>query len=151
MNCRPSLRPPRAECTDESARSARAGLGGQLSAAVDLSDFGLIDVAPHPALARLNGAHQRMPALVVVPRCVLVFRRIAAAHLAALQAHAQRHPAVSHFYAVFALVPLCAGGLHMIQMRAVAGHRISPSTGTLASWMRSGRRGFTKMISEGLA
>jgi hypothetical protein len=44
---------------------------------------------------------------------VLVFRRVATAHVAALQAHAQMQPRIAHFQALFATLRL---GLHLLQV-----------------------------------
>jgi hypothetical protein len=56
-------------------------------------------------------------------RGVLVFRAIAAAHVAAAQAEPQMDPSVSHFEAFLAAI---TAGLHfvdLIQVRALLGHR----------------------------
>src|SRR5687768_9657402 len=63
----------------------------------------LVDVAPSPLLVRLGGADQWMPRLLEVPGRVAIRRVVAAAHLSALQAHAQVHPPAVDLDALLAL------------------------------------------------
>jgi hypothetical protein len=51
---------------------------------------------------------------------VLIFGRIAAAHLPAHHAHAQMNPGVAEFYALFANVCFGGGELDLIEMFALA-------------------------------
>jgi hypothetical protein len=57
--------------------------------------------------------------------CVLVFRRIAAADVAALQAQTQVDPGVTCLDTVFANARLCVRELDLVEMRALR-HRFSP-------------------------
>jgi hypothetical protein len=61
----------------------------------------LIDVAPLPTSARVC-LHNRMLCLIEVPRCMFPRRRIAAANVSALEAHAQLRPLRSFLKALFA-------------------------------------------------
>src|SRR5258706_13728147 len=73
----------------------------------------LVGVAPHPPLARLDGADDRMFRPVVVLRGVLVLRRVAAADVAALEGEAEVDPVVAHIQGLLTSllrVP-CAGAL----------------------------------------
>lgn len=64
--------------------------------------FELIDVAPAPILAGLKRLDDRMRGVMKVLGGVLVFRRIAAANVSALQAQSQVDPTVPHFQALLA-------------------------------------------------
>jgi hypothetical protein len=55
----------------------------------------LVHVTPEPLLAGLGRGYNRVLRGVVVPGGVLVFGRVAAAHVAALLTHAQVHPSVA--------------------------------------------------------
>jgi hypothetical protein len=57
---------------------------------------------------------------------VLVLGRIAAAHVAALQAHAQVHPVIAGLYAVFANVLVGGSNADLVQVSALGSHFISP-------------------------
>jgi hypothetical protein len=63
-----------------------------------------------------------MLALVEMFGSVLVFRGIAAANVAALEAEPQMYPSVSGFDTIFTDVLLCAGDPDVIEMRACNGH-----------------------------
>lgn len=54
---------------------------------------------------------------------VLILRGIAAAHLAALQAHSQMHPGVAGLDALFADVLVCPDDFDLIEMRTLR-HRL---------------------------
>jgi hypothetical protein len=53
---------------------------------------------------------------------VLVFRRIAAAHMATAQTHPQVHPTVAHFQAFFAAFAIWLYALDLIEMGTFIGH-----------------------------
>src|SRR5438876_7625824 len=84
----------------------------------------VIHVAPGPALAGQRRAYQRMPSLIEVRPGVLVLRRIAAAHVAAGKAQPQFHPGVAGLDAIFTLALTGAGDFDLIEMVALAGHKI---------------------------
>ena len=65
-----------------------SAVDGDEAVSTHLSRRDLIDIAPSPFFARFGGAHERMIGLTEVFRGVLVFGRIAAANVTALQAHA---------------------------------------------------------------
>src|SRR2546427_10296841 len=60
-----------------------------------LFDVDLIDVAPAPALPGLGRLHDRVAGRLEMPRRVPALRGIAAADVAAGQAHAQLHPGIA--------------------------------------------------------
>jgi hypothetical protein len=64
--------------------------------------FDLIDVTPAPILARFDRLHNGMFGPVKMFGRMFVLRRIAASHMAALQAHSQVNPSVTHLQAFFA-------------------------------------------------
>src|SRR5438874_13655165 len=55
----------------------------------------LVGVTPQPALTRFKGTDHRVLHAVEMFGGVLVLRRVAASHVAALQAESQMHPRVS--------------------------------------------------------
>src|SRR5580692_11203033 len=63
-----------------------------------------VDVAPAPVLSRLDRLDDRVLAAMIVLGRVLVLRGIAAAHMAADQAHPQMHPRISRFQTILASV-----------------------------------------------
>jgi hypothetical protein len=82
-----------------------------------------VDVAPAPVFATLGGLDEGMAGLVEVGAGVAVFRRVATAHLAAFQAHAQVDPGIAGLEAFFAAPGV---GLDLLQefrdVRAVRCH-----------------------------
>src|SRR5215204_1072616 len=62
----------------------------------------LVDHAPGPLLAGLDGAQHRMRRFARVRAGVTIRRGVAAADLAALLAHAEMHPAVAGLQALLA-------------------------------------------------
>src|SRR4051795_886313 len=62
----------------------------------------LVDVAPEPVLARLDGLDDGVAGGMEVLRRVLVLRGIAAADLAAGETQPQMDPGVAHLQALFA-------------------------------------------------
>lgn len=80
--------------------------------------FHLVDVAPAPSLAGLQRLHNRVFGAVEVLRGVLVFRRVAATDMPALQAQPQVHPGVTHLQALFAAFGVRRHWLDLIQMLA---------------------------------
>jgi hypothetical protein len=69
-----------------------------------------------------------MLGVVKVLSRVLVFRRITTANVAALQAHAQMHPGIPGFDAIFAHTLVGFRKLHPIEMSAFSGHTAAPVT-----------------------
>src|SRR5437016_490445 len=65
-----------------------------------------------------------MPSLIEVPPGVLVLGGIAAAHVAAGKAQPQFHPGVASLDAIFALALVGAVDLDLVEMVALAGHKI---------------------------
>jgi hypothetical protein len=57
----------------------------------------LVDIAPAPAFAGFEGAHDGMLCSVEMFGRVFVFRRVAAADVATLKAQPQMNPSVAHF------------------------------------------------------
>src|SRR5208337_1480049 len=88
----------------------------------DFSRIDLVHVTPDPALAGLDGAHQRMRCAMKVFGGVLVLRGIAASHMAAFQAESKMHPSVADLDAVFADMQLGVRDFDLIEMCAACGH-----------------------------
>jgi len=63
-----------------------------------------VDIAPQPSLSWLERANHRMVNRLVVLRGVFVFRRVAAADVAAVQAEPQVDPGITHGQAFLASV-----------------------------------------------
>jgi hypothetical protein len=61
----------------------------------------LVDVAPQPVFARLEGLHDGVLGVMKMLAGVLVFGGVAAADVAAFAANAEMHPAVARFKAFF--------------------------------------------------
>jgi hypothetical protein len=80
--------------------------------------FDLIDVTPAPILARFDRLHDGMFGPVKMLRGVFVFRRIAASHMAAFQAHSEVNPGVTHLQAFFASGSARANILYGVEMLA---------------------------------
>src|SRR5580698_9715586 len=78
-----------------------------------LVDVDLVDVAPAPIFSGLDRAHDRMTFGVEVGCGMTVLGRIAAANLAALQAHAEMDPGVSDLETFLAALGM---RLHMLDM-----------------------------------
>jgi hypothetical protein len=95
---------------------------------LDIAGRQLIRVAPNPALAGFDGAHQRMTGLLEVLGGMLILRRVATSDMTAAQAQSQMHPAVADLDAVFANVFVRASDLDLIQMAAAYWH-LSSYTG----------------------
>src|SRR5690349_1798466 len=74
----------------------------------------LIDIAPGPALSRLDGAHHGMAAGMEMFGSVLVLGRIAASHMATLHAQAQMDPGVAYLHAVFTDMRVALGNFDLI-------------------------------------
>src|ERR1700677_882852 len=79
-----------------------------------LVEIRLIDVAPTPVFSWFDGSHDRMPGFVEVGRGMGVPGGIAAANLAALQAHAEVNPGISGFETLLATLGARLHLLHMI-------------------------------------
>jgi len=80
--------------------------------------FQVVDVAPAPSLTGLERLHDRVLSAVEVLGGVFVFRRVAATHMAALQAQPQVHPAVTHLQALFAALGVRSDLLDLVEMLA---------------------------------
>jgi hypothetical protein len=80
--------------------------------------FDLIDVAPAPILARFDRFHDGMFGPVKMFGGMFVLRGIAASHMAALQAHSQVNPGVTHLQAFFASGSARANILYSVEMLA---------------------------------
>src|SRR5687767_8875151 len=81
-------RPPAGRCPDRAYAGLRDRPGiGFLS--IIFSEGYAVDIAPAPVLAGLHRAHDRMARCAEVPRGVAVLRAVAAAHVAARQAHSE--------------------------------------------------------------
>src|SRR6267143_6893119 len=83
----------------------------------------LVNVAPAPALPRLERGDDRMPGFLEMLGGVLVLRIVAAADVPARPAQAQMHPGVSRREAFLAAVGVGRSCLYGFQMRAASGHR----------------------------
>src|SRR5215467_7287789 len=70
----------------------------------ELLEHDLVDVAPAPIFARLEGLDNRVIGGVEMLRSVFVFRRIAAADVPADEALAQVHPGVANPQAILTAV-----------------------------------------------
>ena len=92
-----------ARCGSEEDRSG-VGVGLQIR---------LVDIAPAPVFAALGRLDQRVLRGMKVRARVTVLRRVAATHVAALQAHAQVNPRVAGLQALFAALGL---RLHFLQV-----------------------------------
>ena len=61
----------------------------------DRLDELLVDIAPAPVLSGLEAAHDGMLRLVKVPRCVTVWRIVAATDMPAIQTQTEMQPCTS--------------------------------------------------------
>jgi hypothetical protein len=87
--------------------------------------FKLIDEAPSPILATLNGTHDGMLGFVEMFGSVFVLRGIAATDFPALHAKAQMDPAVASFHALLAALCMRLDVLDLIEMRTLC-HKLPP-------------------------
>jgi hypothetical protein len=94
---------------------------------LEFSGHGFVHVAPHPGLARLNRAHQRMLDGTKMLGRVLVLRGIATSDMPTNHAHAQVDPGVTYLHAVFTDVLIGFLDFDLIQMSALARHGSSKS------------------------
>ena len=101
----------------------------------ELTRHELVDITPHPALAWLDRAHQRMPGLVKMPGRMFIFRRVAAADMPARQAHAQVNPAIADFDAIFADARIGLRECDLIQVGALLCHWRSSLVGSCINRM----------------
>jgi hypothetical protein len=94
----------------------------------DLVEIHLVDIAPAPMFSRFDGLHDRVPHLVEVGCGMAVPGGIATANLAAFQAHAQVHPAISEVETLVATPGVRRHLLYMIfYVRTLRGaHGILP-------------------------
>ena len=82
-------------------------------------EFHLIDIAPAPSLSGLEGLHDGMLGVMEMFRRMFIFRRVAAAHMSALQTKTQVNPCVANFQALFAAIGSArCYGPNLIQMSA---------------------------------
>jgi hypothetical protein len=84
---------------------------------------GLIDIAPSPTLARLDGARDSVLAVMKMFRGVLAYGRIAAADMPARKAHAEMHPLLAGFQTLFAAAGVRFHVMDLIKVRT-ARHRL---------------------------
>jgi hypothetical protein len=100
-----------------------AGFNEQPISSPDFARLDFVDITPNPRFPRLNRADQRVLRFMKMFRGVLVFRRVATAHLSTNEAHAQVNPRVAKFYALLAdmLIRLCE--FDFFQVRAFCRHR----------------------------
>jgi hypothetical protein len=83
-----------------------------------------VDVAPIPAFAGFQGLDDGVFAGVEVFGGMLVFRGVAAADVAAGEAEAEVHPAVTHLEALFAAFGFRLGGLDVFDVgTGFSGHQ----------------------------
>lgn len=68
---------------------------GETTGRRSVVEVGLVHVTPPPALARLEGLHDRMGALAEVRAGMAARRRVAAADVAAAEAQAEVNPAAA--------------------------------------------------------
>jgi hypothetical protein len=73
----------------------------------------VVHITPAPILAWLERLDNWVLRLVKMFGCMLVLRRIAAAHVPALEAKTQVHPAVTHFQTLLAAF---AARLHFVNL-----------------------------------
>src|SRR5262249_11193585 len=86
----------------------------------------VVDVAPAPVLAGLEAAHERVLRVVEVLGRVLAFGAVAAADVAAAQAHPQVDPLRLRLQAFLAALGRARLDLaHLIEVRALRGHRLA--------------------------
>jgi hypothetical protein len=97
-------------------RSARRALG---------FEHNLVDIAPHPVFAGLDGLHDRVFGVVVMLGCVLVFRGIATADVTAFPANTEMYPGVAHLEALFAALTVGFDVFDLALMCAAAAHEAS--------------------------
>jgi hypothetical protein len=88
-------------------------------------EHNLVDVAPHPVFARLDGLHDGVLAVAEMLGGMLVFGRIAAADVAAFAANAEMHPSVAHLKALFAALGLWLDVFDLALMPAGLAHEAS--------------------------
>jgi hypothetical protein len=92
----------------------------------------LIDIAPDPVLARFEGLDDGVVGGMKVLGGVLVFRRVAAADVAADKAEAEVDPAVARLEAILATVRARGDIVDLVEMGAGLVHGGFPSVVTLA-------------------
>jgi hypothetical protein len=85
-----------------------------------------IDVTPHPILARLKRAYQRVLGGVEMLGCVLILGGITASDVSAGQTKAQMNPSIAGLQALLATVGVRRNLMDLFQMCASC-HRGSPS------------------------
>ena len=68
----------------------------------DLACVGVVSIAPHPGFARFDRTHERVLGLLEVFGGMLVFGRVAASDMTALETQTQVHPGIAGFHALFA-------------------------------------------------
>jgi hypothetical protein len=105
------------------ALSAGRGITSSLTA--QSIDVDLIDVAPFPIFAGLEGLDNGVIGLVEVPSGVLVFGIIAAADVPARQADAQVNPAIARLQAILTTPCARLNLVNHIQVRTLLAHFIS--------------------------
>jgi hypothetical protein len=102
---------------------------GRRAAALQRSgevEFDFVDVAPAPGFARFERTHDGMLGAMKVFGSVLVFGRIAAAHVATFHAKAKVNPSVTHFQTLFAAGGVRCDFMDLREMRARRRHDFAP-------------------------
>jgi hypothetical protein len=98
-----------------------------LTATLEALEEKLVDIAPAPLFARLEGFNYRVPGGMKVFGRVLVLGRIAAAYVAAGFAQSQVQPVVAHLQTLLAAFGRARGDiLYLKQMRAFGAHIGTP-------------------------
>jgi hypothetical protein len=101
----------------------------------------VVYITPAPILAWLERLDDWVLRLVKMFGCMLVLRRVAAAHVPALQAKTQVHPPVARFQALLATFPARLHFVNLIQMcAAIACHTLSCSSSGGLGFIRNSLR-----------
>src|SRR5690242_8079818 len=95
---------------------------GAWASGLKFPGFDLVDITPDPRFAWFNRADQGVLDFLEVFGRMLVFRRIATAHVAAREAQAQVHPRVSGLNALFADVRFSCFDLDLVEVGASVVH-----------------------------
>ena len=102
------------------ARHRQSVLGVLVCTGLRELELEFVYIAPTPGLTWFQRLHDGMLCLVKMLGGMLVFRGIAAAHVAALQAKTQVHPSVSHFQAFLAALRAGSHFSNLIQVLAIS-------------------------------
>jgi hypothetical protein len=88
-------------------------------------DCYFVDITPHPVLARLQRADNRMFGRMKMLRSVFVFRGIATSHMPTRETQAKMNPAIAHLEALFASVGMRLHLVEILHVRALHETRIA--------------------------